>query len=305
MFTSRLLRRQRHARGLRVEAHQQAALVARAEAVTQLAGPDPPGRAVLRDLLEEVEVCVEEEGEPRRERIDVEPALECPFHVRETVGERERELLGRRRPGLPDVVPRDRDRVPERHLRRAELHHVGDQPHRWSGREDVLLLRDVLLEDVRLDRSAEAVARHALLLAHDEVVRKQDGGRRVDRHRRRHLAERDSGEQDLHVLERADGDALPTDFTERPWMVGVVPHQRRHVEGGRQPGLPVVEQVAEPLVRLLGRAEAGELAHRPQPPPVHRRIHTPRERERARDAEVPRLVRLDALRGVQGLDVDA
>ena len=46
--------------------------------------------------------------------------------------------------------------------------------------------------------------------------------------------------------------------------VGVVAHQRRHVERGAQAGLAVVEQVAEALVGLLGGAEAGELAHRPQ-----------------------------------------
>src|ERR1700751_951197 len=43
------------ARGRGVEAHQQRALVARAERVAQLPRPDPPRRAVLRDLLEEID----------------------------------------------------------------------------------------------------------------------------------------------------------------------------------------------------------------------------------------------------------
>ena len=73
------------------------------------------------------------------------------------------------------------------------------------------------------------------------------------------------GEQRLHVVERVDRDALAADLAQRSRVVGVVAHQRRHVEGGRQPGLAVVEQVAEALVGLLGGAEAGELAHRPQP----------------------------------------
>src|SRR5262249_16889694 len=37
-------------------------------------------------------------------------------------------------------------------------------------------------------------------------------------------------------------------------------------------GLTVLEQVAEALVGLLARAEARELAHRPQPSAVHRRV---------------------------------
>jgi hypothetical protein len=48
----------------------------------------------------------------------------------------------------------------------------------------------------------------------------------------------------------------------------------------------VVEQVAEPLVGLLGGAEARELAHRPQPAAVHRRIDAAGERELAGQAEL-------------------
>jgi hypothetical protein len=47
----------------------------------------------------------------------------------------------------------------------------------------------------------------------------------------------------------------------------------------------VVEQVAEALVGLLGGSEACELAHRPQPAAVHRRVDAARERELAGAAE--------------------
>ena len=161
--------------------------------------------------------------------------------------------------------------MPARQLARAELDHVGDEPHRRIDREAPFLLGDVLLEDVGLDRAAEPVARDALLLGHADVEREQDRRRRVDRHRGRDLAERDAGEERLHVVERVDRDALAADLAERARVVRVVAHQGRHVERGREAGLPVVEQVAEALVGLLGGAEAGELAHRPQPAPVHRR----------------------------------
>ena len=288
-----LLRGQRDAGRLRVEAHQPGARVAGAEAVAQLARPDPPGGAVLRDLLEEVEVGVEEEGQARREVVDVEPALDRPLDVGEAVREREGELLRRGRAGLADVVAGDRDRMPLRQLRRAVLDHVGDEPHRRLGREDVLLLRDVLLEDVRLDRPAQVLGGDALLLADRDVEREQDRRRRVDRHRGRDVAERDPAEERLHVLERVDRHALAADLALRARVVGVVAHQRRHVESGREPGLAVVEQVPEALVRLGGCAEAGELPHRPELAAIHRRIHAASEREDAWIAEVAVVVDSD------------
>ena len=301
----RLLRGQRDAGGLRVEAHQPRARILRAVLVAHLPRPDPARCAVLRDLLEEVEVRVEEEGEPRRERVDVEPALEARLHEREAVGEREGELLRGVRAGLADVVPGDRDRVHERQPLRAPLDHVHDEPHRRRGREDPLLLRDVLLEDVRLDGAAQPIERDALLLADARVEREQHRGRAVDRHRRRDLAERDPVEERLHVGERVDRHALAPDLAERARVVGVVAHQRRHVERRREAGLPVLEQVAEARVRLLRRAEAGELAHRPEPAAVHRRIDAARERIRAGPAEVALVVDVDVLGRVERLVLDA
>ena len=141
----------------------------------------------------------------------------------------------------------------------------------------------------------------ALLLADADVEREQHRGRRVDRHRRRDLAERDPGEQRLHVGERVDRHAFAADLAERARVVGVVAHQRRHVESRREARLPVLEQVAEALVRLLGGAEAGELAHRPELPAVHRRVDAARERIDARVAEVAVVVDVDVLGRVERL----
>ena len=87
-------------------------------------------------------------------------------------------------------------------------------------------------------------------LGRDHVEGQHDRRRRVDRHRHRHPIERDAGEQRLHVVERVDRDALAPDLAQRARMVGVEAHQRRHVERGREPGLPVIEQVSEPRVGL-------------------------------------------------------
>ena len=86
-------------------------------------------------------------------------------------------------------------------------------------------------------------------------------------------------------------------------VVGVVAHQGRHVEGGREPGLAVVEQVVEALVGLLDGAEAGELAHRPQPPPVHRGVGAAGEGIGAGLADPLLGVALEVGLGVERLDL--
>ena len=191
-----------------------------------------------------------------------------------------------------------------RQLASAPLDHVGHEPHRRLGREDELFLRDVLLEDVGLHRPAQRLARHTLPLTDADVEREQDRRRRVDRHRRRNFTERNPLEQRRHVLERVDRHALAPDLALRPRVVRVVPHQRRHVECRRQPGLPVLEQVPEPRVRLGRRPESRELPHRPGPPAVHRLVHATRERKRARQAQVTLVVELDVGLGVERLDLD-
>ena len=59
---------------------------------------------------------------------------------------------------------------------------------------------------------------------------------------------------------------------ERDRVVRVVPELGRQVERDRETRLTEIEQVAEALVRLLGRAEAGVLADRPRPAAVHRLV---------------------------------
>ena len=76
-----LLRGQRAAGGLRVEAQLLRARVGRVEPVAHDARPQPPRRAELRDLLEEVVVRVEEERQPLAELVDVEAGVDRRLHV--------------------------------------------------------------------------------------------------------------------------------------------------------------------------------------------------------------------------------
>ena len=185
-------------------------------------GPDPPGGPVLGDLLEEVDVGVEEERQPRRERVDRQPGLQRQLDVGEPVGQRERQLLGGRRAGLADVVAGDRHRVPARHLGGGERDRVAHQSHRRPRREHELLLRLVLLQDVVLQRAAEpGPAGRRPSRPGRRTSPAAPARRRVDRHRRRDRAEVDAGVEVLHVGEAVDGHAAAPDLAERHRVVGV------------------------------------------------------------------------------------
>jgi hypothetical protein len=95
---------------------------------------------------------------------------------------------------------------------------------------------------------------------------------RVDRHRGGELAERQPVEEPLHVRDGVDRDAAVADLALGARVVGVEAHQRRHVEGDRQPVLPAVDEVVEALVGLDRVGEAGELPDRPRPRAVHRGV---------------------------------
>ena len=183
---------------------------------------------------------------------------------RDRRGHRVGDLLHRRRPGLLQVVGADVDRVPLRHVLDRVGDHVGDQPHRGAGRERVRAAAEVLLDDVVLGRALELLGGDALVLGGDDVEREQPGGRRVDRHRRVHLVERDVVQQRLHVALVRDRHADLADLAARQLVVGVVAGLRRQVEGDREARLALREVAAVQLVRLLGGRVAGVRPHHPR-----------------------------------------
>src|SRR5712692_4055148 len=78
-------------------------------------------------------------------------------------------------------------------------------------------------------------------------------------------------------------------------VVGVVAHEGRHVEGGGEPRLALLQEEVEALVGVLGGGEAGELAHGPEPAAVHARVDAARVGELARDADALGRVRREVL----------
>ena len=79
--------------------------------------PQQAGGAHLGDLHEVVHADRPEEGEPRRERVDVEADADAGAHVLDAVGQRVGELEVGRRAGLLHVIAGDGDGVELRHLR--------------------------------------------------------------------------------------------------------------------------------------------------------------------------------------------
>ena len=190
-----------------------------------------------------------------------------------------------------------------RHALVAVLEQVRGEAHRGHGRIDVVAARDVLLEHVVLGRAAQLLAGNALLLADKLVQQQQARGRRVDRHRRRHLVQRHVVERGTHVVDRVDRHARAPHLAQAAWVVGVETQLRRQVERHRQSGGALREQVAVALVGILRGGVARVLADRPRLLAVHLAVHAARVGELARLAEVE--ARREVLLRVQLRDLDA
>ena len=252
-----------------------------AESLADDAGPSPPAGAVLRDLLEEVAVGVEEERDLRRELVDRQATP--PDHllaVRDSVHQGERHLLRSVGPGVTEVGARHGDGVEPGYLVGAELDRVGDEPERRARWPDPGAAAHVLLQDVVLDRAPQLRSVDTLLLADGDVEGEDDRCRPVDGEARADGVERDLTEEDLGVGQRVDGHSHPADLLLDVRVVGVVPTLCRKIEGDREPRGTLAEEVAITLVRLLGGAEAGVLADGPGSPAVPVGEVAPRERER-------------------------
>src|SRR5262249_61954486 len=106
-----------------------------------------------------------------------------------------------------------------------------------------------------------------------------------------------------HVAEGVQADAEAAALGEGSGVVTVEAHEGRQVEGSAEAVLALGEQEAEALVGLPGGAEAGELAHGPEPAAVHGGVDAAGERVLAGVAEVGvRVEAVEAFRGGQRLD---
>ena len=298
----RLLCGEHRACRLRMDAEHHGFRLLCMEALLHDLCPDAAGGTELRDLFENVVVCVPEEGETACERIDAEACLDRSLDVGDAVRNGECNLLRCRGAGLADVVARDGNRVPVRDVLGAIFKDVRDEAHGRARREDVRTACCILLQNVILDGALELVRRDALLLRHCDVHRKKDGRRRVDRHGRGDLAEIDLVKEDLHISKGVDRNADLADLALGDRIRGVVADLRREVKCAGESRCTALDEVTIALVGLFRRGESCVHAHRPEASAVHRRLHAARVRIDAGETDVLCIVRLlNVERGVESL----
>ena len=277
--------------------------VLRVEALDDL-GPQHAGGAHLGDLHEVVLADAPEEGEARGEGVDGEPRLDARAQVLQAVRQRVAQLDVRRAPRLLDVVARYADAVELRHVLRGVGEDVPDDAHRGLGRVDVRVADHELLQDVVLDRAGQDGLVHALLLRGQDVEGQDGQHGAVHRHGDGHLVQRDAGEQDFHVQDGVHGHPRLAHVAHDARVVGVVAAVRRQVEGDGEALLARGQVAPVEGVALLGRGEAGVLAHRPGARDVHRGVGPPQEGRQPRLVE-GQMGKVPALRlRVEGWDVD-
>ena len=168
-------------------------------------------------------------------------------------GQREGELLRRRRARLLQMVGAHIGRVPFRHFPVREHDHVLDEPQGGVRREHISAAREILLDDVVLRRAGQLGPVRALLVREGDIERQHPSRGRVDRHRGVHLAKRDAIEQGAHVAEMGHGHADLSYFAAGQLRVGVVAGLGRQIEGDGQARLPLGQVLPIKLVRSLCR----------------------------------------------------
>lgn len=195
-----------------MEAEHAAPGVFRPEALLHNPCPQAAGGPELGHLFQHVRHRPEEKRYARGEPVHVETRTCGGLDIRDSVGEREANLLRRRRARLANVISADADRVEAGYVLSRIGEDVGDQPQRRRGWKDVCAAGDVLLEYVILDRARELVSRDALLGSNGDVHRQEHGRGGIDGHRGRDFVERNGIEKNLHVGQRVDGYADPADL---------------------------------------------------------------------------------------------
>src|SRR5689334_13312903 len=112
----RLLCRQGGPCRLRVKPQHPGTRILSVKTISHHSGPDSPGSAKLRYLLEKIIMRVEKERKAGSEGIDIQATIEGRLHIRHCIREGECELLNCRRTGFTNMVSAYRNGIPVRYL---------------------------------------------------------------------------------------------------------------------------------------------------------------------------------------------
>ena len=175
------------------------------------------------------------------------------------------------------MVTRNRNRVELGHILRRVLEDIGDNAHRELGRVDIGVTHHELLQNVVLNRTGQLVERSTLLETRHDVEGQNRQHGTVHGHRHRHTVERNTVEEDLHILHRANRHTGLTYVTHYTRVVGIVATVRSQVKGYRKTLLAGSQVTTIEGIRLLGGRETCILTNRPGTHHIHRRIGTAQE----------------------------
>ena len=232
-------------------------------------GPQHARGAHLGDLHEVVHADAPEEGDARREAVDIQAGANAGAQVFEAVGQRVGQFQVGGRAGFLHVIAADADAVELRHLLRGVAEDVADDPHGGFRRIDVGVADHELFQNVVLNGAAELLRSHALLFGGHDVERHDGQHGAVHGHRNGHLVERNLVEEDLHVLHGIDGHAGLADVADHALVVRIVAAMGGQIEGHREAFLAGRQIAPVEGVGFLGRGEARVLADGPGLARVH------------------------------------
>ena len=276
----RLLRGQRDAGGLGVEAQPLRLLGRRAVDVAQPAGPDPAGGAELRDLLEEVQVRVEEEATARGRTARRPARGTAPAPRRRTRRPACTPAPARRssRPrGCGSRTPRSACSAGISAAQYSIRSPIRRRCGSGANSHSFCAMYSLKMSVCSVPLSVAEV--DALPLGGDQVHAEHRHGGAADRHRRwSSPSGMPSKSTSMSAAESIATPQCPTSPSAAR-VVGVAAHQRRHVEGDRQPAAALGQDHLVALVGLLGVAEAGELPDGPGPAAVAGGVQPAGERE--------------------------
>src|SRR5262249_38209311 len=122
--------------------------------------------------------------------------------------------------------------------------------------------------------------------------------------RHRNGIEIDVGESDFEIAQRVHRHADATHFAHGFRRIGIKPALGGEIESNVKPGLPVGDEMLEPLVGIGGIGKAGVLPHGPRTVAVHEGMDAAGERLLPRPAPFEAAARNNVLLVVERLDLD-
>mmetsp|Transcript_24008 Transcript_24008/g.44062 ORF Transcript_24008/g.44062 Transcript_24008/m.44062 type:complete len:371 (-) Transcript_24008:5902-7014(-) len=169
-------------------------------------------------------------------------------------GKRESQFLFRGRASLLQVIGTHVHGVPFRNVRIAVFGHVRDHLKAGFRRANIGSARQVFLDQIVLHSALQGCRVRALFLGHRNIKRQEPRGRRIDRHRRIHLLQRNVLKEAPHIAQMRNGYADFAHFAARQDVIAVISGLRWQIKGDAQPGLPF-GQVG--TVERVGRRSGG------------------------------------------------